>query len=118
MRTIILNATSPYEQELDRNRRAYVWRAFLEHGSNHSARATTLPYIIRRCEREGVGYVLTAMPGQGYHIAPGKVIGSIHGKPIVKTPRPRSSTRKKSSANFSPETLSVGGIQRSATDRY
>jgi len=98
VRTIILNATSPYEIDLDRNRKAHTWRAFLEHGSNHSARASTLPYIIRRCEREGVGYVLTAMPGQGYHIEPGKIIGAIHGKPIVK--RPRSSAKRKSSANF------------------
>jgi len=92
MRTIILNATSPYEIDLDRNRKAHTWRAFLEHGSNHSARASTLPYLIRRCEREGVGYVLTAMPGQGYHMEPGKVIGAI----------PRSSAKRKSSANFSP----------------
>jgi hypothetical protein len=70
MNPITLSATSPFELELDRATGSRVWKSFLQGGSTHSARASTLPYIIRRCERERVGYVLTAMPGQGYHIAP------------------------------------------------
>lgn len=45
-----------------------IWRAFLRDGTSHSARALTLAYIINRCEREGVGYKLTALPGMGYYI--------------------------------------------------
>jgi hypothetical protein len=46
------------------------WQIFLKQGTRHSALAQTLPDIIRRCEREGVAYRLTAVPGQGYFIEP------------------------------------------------
>jgi hypothetical protein len=46
------------------------WKAFLAGGTRHSPLAQTLPDIIRRCEREGVAYQLTAAPGLGYHIRP------------------------------------------------
>lgn len=47
-----------------------VWSAFKERGTTHSARAGTLPYILRRCEQERIAYTLEAMPGQGYYITP------------------------------------------------
>ncbi len=68
MKQITLNATSPFEEPIDRKTGALIWDAFLSGGTNHSARAATLPYIIRRCERAGQGYVLHARPGYGYFI--------------------------------------------------
>lgn len=47
-----------------------TWRAFLAKGTFHSAQATTLPYVIERCETEKVGYRLTAQPGMGYWMEP------------------------------------------------
>jgi hypothetical protein len=46
------------------------WRQFISGGTNHSARGATLSYILNRAEFEGVAYTLTAMPGQGYYVAP------------------------------------------------
>ena len=65
---IVLSATSAYERPVDKTTGARLWSQFLQHGTTHSSRAETLPYIIRRCESEGIGYVLEAMPGLGYHI--------------------------------------------------
>lgn len=52
--------------------RQRLWDAFLDGGGRHSSAAATLPYIIRRCEREHVPYILRAMPGVGYHLEPYK----------------------------------------------
>lgn len=49
-----------------------TWKAFLSGGTNHSQWAFTLPYIINRCEREGVDYKLVGCPGVGYRIEPYK----------------------------------------------
>lgn len=49
-----------------------TWFAFMHGGTGHSGGANMLPYIINRCEREGQPYVLTANPGHGYYIKPGK----------------------------------------------
>lgn len=60
--------TSPFEEPLSRTEQARIWARFLDGGTTHSAHASTLPYIMRRCEREKVSYLLQAMPGVGYHI--------------------------------------------------
>ena len=46
------------------------WKQFLSGGTGHSGLATTLSFIIERCEEEGVSYQLTAHPGKGYHMQP------------------------------------------------
>ncbi len=46
-----------------------IWSGFLSAGcTSHSSRAQTLPYIINRCQKEGVPYRLTAQPGLGYMV--------------------------------------------------
>ena len=70
-RPVILCVSTPHEAELSRAEARRIWTAFLEHGSTHSARAATLPFIIRRCESAGIPYVLTARPGMGYFIKTG-----------------------------------------------
>ena len=66
-RPIILCATSPYEIALSKAAQFHAWKGLRESGSSsHSARASTLPYLIRRCEREGIPYTLKAAPGVGY----------------------------------------------------
>lgn len=67
-RPIVLNATSPYEKPLNRVQQKVIWDNFLNSGSAHSAQAATLPYIMRRCEIEGIAYKLYAHPGQAYFI--------------------------------------------------
>ena len=52
--------------------RQILWRSFLQGGGRHSGLAATMPYIIRRCERERVPYILRAVPGVGYHLEPYK----------------------------------------------
>ena len=47
-----------------------TWEAFMDGGTSHSAVALTLSYIIERCERDGVAYLLEAHPGRGYFIKP------------------------------------------------
>jgi hypothetical protein len=69
-RPITLNASSPFEEELSAPQKREMWAAFLQGGTTHSARAATLPFIIRKCERDGVGYTLRAEPGTGYRIYP------------------------------------------------
>lgn len=68
-RPIILNVTSPYENPMSATIQRTIWNAFIQHGSHHSYKASTLPYIIRRCEQEGIPYRLLAYPGMGYHIS-------------------------------------------------
>lgn len=68
MRAIVLNATSPYEMPLSKTQQSETWKAFLRSGTVCSAQACTLPYIIRRCEREGINYTLYGRPGKGYYI--------------------------------------------------
>jgi hypothetical protein len=46
------------------------WEMFSRKGTSHSENAATLVEILNRCEREGVGYVLKALPGKGYYIRP------------------------------------------------
>ncbi len=45
-----------------------TWNAFLEGGTNHSADAQTLEYVMNRCEEEGVPFKLSGLPGVGYFI--------------------------------------------------
>lgn len=59
---------SPHEMALSKAAQRRIWQAFNEGGTSHSALAATLPYIIRRCEKEKVSYLLEAAPGQGYYI--------------------------------------------------
>lgn len=67
-----LCVNSPHEVALTKAAERRIWEAFIDGGTTHSGRASTLPYIMRRCEREGVPYRLTAMPGMGYFIEPHK----------------------------------------------
>lgn len=62
------------EATLSKTARERCWQQFLRGGTTHSGRATTLPYLMRRAERAGVPYVLTAHPGVGYHLRPGDEI--------------------------------------------
>jgi len=64
----MLTVISTHELALSKAAQKRVWKSFCHGGSNHSADASTLPYIIRRCEQEGVPYALTAYPGVGYFI--------------------------------------------------
>ena len=61
---------STHEMAMTKAAQERAWAAFLSGGSGHSERASTLCYILRRCEQEGRGYILTARPGQGYHVKP------------------------------------------------
>lgn len=70
MKTITLNATSPFELSVNKAEGARLWRDFMARGSQHSGRASLLPYLIRRCEREKIPYTLVAVPGMGYWIEP------------------------------------------------
>lgn len=70
LRIITLCTSSPFEIRVGKADGARIWKDFLNHGSNHSSRASLLPYIIRRCEAEGVPYQLKAVPGAGYWIEP------------------------------------------------
>jgi hypothetical protein len=65
-----LCVSSPFEITMTQRAQNDTWRAFLQGGTNHSAQAGTLPYIIRRCEQEGVPFMLKAHPGLGYWIEP------------------------------------------------
>lgn len=71
----MLCVNSPHELGLTKAAQRRIWDSFLSHGTNHSAQASTLCYIIRRCERDQIPYVLEAWPGQGYYIARAKVKG-------------------------------------------
>lgn len=64
----MLCVTSPFEKPLSATEQSRAWAMFLSGGTSHSAHASTLPYIMRRCEQERVPYVLQATPGMGYHI--------------------------------------------------
>lgn len=67
----MLCVNSPYEFALTKAAQRRTWDAFMRGGTNHSSRASTLPYIMRRCELEHIPYVLHAVPGKGYYIKPG-----------------------------------------------
>lgn len=67
---IMLCVTSPYETPINKSEGARLWASFNNGGTSHSPSASTLPYLIRRCEREGVPYSLIAFPGYGYGIKP------------------------------------------------
>lgn len=46
-----------------------IWRSFQSGRElRHTAEASTLPYVVNRCEMEGVAYVLRGAPGVGYSI--------------------------------------------------
>lgn len=68
----MLTIISTHEIAMSKAAQRRTWEAFLDGGTNHSANASTLPYIIRRCELERIPYVLTAAPGMGYFIRKGK----------------------------------------------
>jgi hypothetical protein len=65
----MLCVNSPHEVVLSKAAQGRLWANFKKNGTNHSGRASLLPYIIRRCELEGVPYVLKAYPGRGYYIS-------------------------------------------------
>lgn len=59
-----------HTKHLSKAKQKYVWETFLKGGTNHSAQAMTLTYIIERCEQEKMPYELQAVPGIGYTIKP------------------------------------------------
>lgn len=63
-----LTVISRFEMPWSKASRERTWQAFLRGGTNHSSQAMNLPAIINRCEREGIPYRLTALPGIGYSI--------------------------------------------------
>lgn len=66
-RHVTLCVSSPFELEVSRPIGAMLWKSFMAGTtSHHSAKASTLPYMIRRAEREGVPYLVEAHPGLGY----------------------------------------------------
>jgi hypothetical protein len=66
----MLTVISPNEIALTKAAKRRIWDAFKDGGTSHSPQAATLPYIIRRCEKERVPYELYARPGEGYFIKP------------------------------------------------
>lgn len=66
----MLTVISTHEVALSKAAKRRLWECFLKGGTNHSPQASTLPYILRRCEQEGQRYTLDALPGQGYFIKP------------------------------------------------
>jgi hypothetical protein len=66
----MLAVISTAEIALSKVAQKRIWRMFLDGGTNHSANASTLAYLIRRCELEGVPYKLNAYPGTGYFMEP------------------------------------------------
>lgn len=64
----MLTVISTHELALSKAAQQRTWNCFLNGGTSHSAQASTLPYIIRRCEQERIAYTLQAIPGQGYFI--------------------------------------------------
>lgn len=68
--TLIVFSDAELDAGLSKTARERIWASFMDGGTAHSACATTLPYIIRRCEREGVPFTLNAHPGIGYWIEP------------------------------------------------
>ena len=69
----MLTVISVFEIAMSKTAQQRTWAAFMGGGTNHSARASTLPYIIRRCETEKIPYTLIAAPGMGYFIKPAKI---------------------------------------------
>jgi len=67
-----LTVISSHEMALSKAAQKRTWEQFCRSGTNHSGRAGTLPYIIRRCEQEGIPYELKAWPGRGYYIKKGE----------------------------------------------
>lgn len=67
----MLTVISTHEIALSKAAQERTWKAFMESGTSHSSRASTLPYLIRRCEQEGVSYRLLASPGIGYFMQRG-----------------------------------------------
>lgn len=47
---------------------ALAKRVYIAMSAARERNASTLPYIIRRCELERIPYVLTAVPGKGYFV--------------------------------------------------
>lgn len=66
----MLTVISTHELALSKAAQKRTWDAFMKHGTQHSANASTLPYIIRRCEQDQIEYKLIAAPGVGYFIQP------------------------------------------------
>lgn len=69
----MLCVNSPNEFAQSKAAQERLWQEFLRGGTNHSGLACTLPYIIRRCEREKQPYILKAVPSAGYWIEPYKL---------------------------------------------
>lgn len=66
----MLCVSSPMEMELSNTQKAMIWKSFITNGSSHSRNASTLPFIIRRCEQKKIPYTLHAHPDEGYYIKP------------------------------------------------
>lgn len=65
----MLLTVSPFEIDLSAKHMRELWDRFM-HGEEirHSPRAQTLAWLIRKAERERIGYRLDASPGEGYSI--------------------------------------------------
>jgi hypothetical protein len=68
MERVMLAFFSPYEIALSKAAQKRIWTVFMERGTTHSSNASTLPYVLRRCEQEGIPYLLRAAPGVGYWV--------------------------------------------------
>jgi hypothetical protein len=64
----MLTIISTHEETLSKSAKERLWEEFMRSGTTHSGTASTLPYLIRRCEREKVCYRLTAVPGEAYFL--------------------------------------------------
>jgi len=67
-RTPRISAINPMSTPLSKTAQAQTWATFARKGTMHSDNASTLWYVLDRCEREGIAYLLVAIPGQGYNI--------------------------------------------------
>ena len=57
------------KSDLTKTEKNRIWKHFMETGhSTHSARASILPFLVRKCEEEGIPYMIQAYPGKGYGI--------------------------------------------------
>lgn len=64
--------THPKQPKLTHTFQKRMWEQFLARGTQHSAAAVTLPYIINRCVEEKVPFTLKGDPAAGYWIEPMK----------------------------------------------
>lgn len=53
---------------LTKRHKETLWKQFLGAGVTTTKEAAHLPYLMNRCEKSRIPYILKAMPGIGYHI--------------------------------------------------